>query len=146
MGGASRGNGTLVTIQTAIVTDLQKKGAVAEGVAAFDAFAATVTELFVDSVLIIRVFYKFAFDGAGGAEFVFGAFVDGVGFGFEKSGAEVAIAAHGEGVDTFNSRFLQDTIAGAVSAGNAGVRIDLPDGGLGATAADEQPCRTANTQ
>jgi len=85
-------------------------------------------------------------DGADGTELIFGAFIEGGRLRIKKSGAQFTVAAHGKGVYAFDGGVFQDAMSGAVAAGNAGVRIDLPNrlGSLGA--AGQKPTSGAYPQ
>ncbi len=92
----------MITVQTTLMAYLEKEGAVAERGAAFDTFAAADTQLFVNNIFVIGMLNKSALDGSRWAELVFRSGVQGVGLRLEVAGAELAIPAHGEFVDTFD--------------------------------------------
>ena len=125
--GAGHGDRALVAVLAAVVPHLQVERAVAEGVAALHALAAADAQPLVDRVLEVRVFDERPPDGPGRAKLVLGAGVQRDRLGLEVAGAEIAVAAHREAVDALDGRFVQHAVRGAVAAGDALARIDLPD-------------------
>jgi hypothetical protein len=125
--GTSRRNGALVAVQTAIVTHLEKQRAVTESIAPLDAFAAAVTEFFIDGVLVVGILHKGPLYGSERTELIFGARIQFLRFRLKVAGAEVAVSANSVGMNAFDGGFLQYAVSGAVAALNTYARIDLPD-------------------
>jgi hypothetical protein len=103
------------------------KRTVAKEGAALNAFCASYTQAFVDSVLVERFLDKFAFQCAGGAELVLRASVAGLRVGTQIAATEVAISTDGEGVYTFDGGRTEDAVGCATTALRTFFRIDLPD-------------------
>jgi hypothetical protein len=142
LAGTGAGDGALVAVEAAIMADLQEKRAVAEAVAALDTFGATDAKLFVNTILIIRVFDVGALDGGGRAKLVFRRRGQLVWFRREKSGAKLAVAAHRVGVDAFDGRLFQHAVGGAVAAVQAFGGIDLPHPGRAGAACGQRAAAT----
>jgi hypothetical protein len=87
LGRTVAGDGAFIAVLAAVVPYLELKRAIAEGAAAFHAFAAAYAEFLFDMVFKERIFDEFAFDGVSWAKLVFGACVQGFGAGFEISPA-----------------------------------------------------------
>lgn len=128
--GADFGDRALVAVQATIVPHLQEQRAIAKSVAALDAFGATNAQPLVNSIFVIGVFDVSPFDGRGGTLAIFRASIEIVRFRFEETGAELAIAANGEGVNAFHRRLLEHATGGAIATAHALLRIDLPNRAL----------------
>ena len=125
---------------------LEKEGAVAKSSAAFDTLAAAHTQLFIYNIFVIGMFDKAALDGSCGAKLVFCASVQCVGLRLEVAGAELTIPAHGEFVDAFDSRVLQNTVIGAPLALDTFIGVQLPDGIIRLTPGSQQAYCASQTQ
>jgi len=141
--GAGAGDGTLVAVDTMVVSDLQMERAVAEHRAALHAFGATDAERFVDRVFVVWVFDELPLDRAGRAELVFSGGGEFVGLRLKVTGAELAIAAHVETVDAFHRRLFQHAFRRAPAALRTFPRVNLPDRAGGASAPDQTQKHTA---
>ena len=83
--GADFGDRAFVAVQAAVMPHLQEERAIAETVAALDAFGAADAKLLVNGVFVIRVLDVGALDGGGGAEAILRAGVQVVRLGLERS-------------------------------------------------------------
>lgn len=128
---ADFGNGAFVAIDAAVVADLKKERAVAEPVAALDAFGAPDAQLLVDRVFVIGVFDIAPLDGRSRAQTVFRPRIQVIGFRLEIAGAQLAVSAEGVSMDAFDGGLFQDAVGGAVAAPEAFLRINLPDSSRG---------------
>ena len=79
-------------------------------------------------ILEIWVLDEGPFNGAGGAQLIFGPGVKVVGFRFEITRAQFAIAAKDVGMNTSYRGLFEHAFGGTVSAAKASVRIKLPNG------------------
>ena len=122
---------------------LQKERAVAEGVTTFNTLSASDAQRFINRVFVVRVLDKSTFYRSGRAKLVFGAGVQCSCFRFKKAGAKVAIAAHCEGVDTFDGGPLKYAIRSAVATGDANLRVNLPNGIVLSSLAEKRRPRCA---
>jgi hypothetical protein len=111
--------------------NLKIQRSVSEGVAAFHAFATTDTQFFIDGVFKIGVFDICPLDSPGRTELAFRSGVSGLGIGLEIPAAQVAVAAHRVGMNTFHRRVGQHTIDRAFFTLDTDVGIYLPDHLLG---------------
>jgi len=136
--GANLRDGAFIAIDASVVAHLEEKGAVTKPVAALDAFGATDAEPLINDVFVIGVFDEGALDCGGRTKLIFSARVERVWFRFEISGAELAIAADGMGMNAFDGGLLEDAMGGAVVAANASGGVNLPDGALGGASANEK--------
>ena len=123
----SAGNGAFVAMDAAVVTDLQEERAVAETIASLDAFCAADAKALINRVFVIRVFDERALNGGGRAKLILGGGGKRVWFGLEVAGAEIAVAAHREGVNALYGGLFENTFGGAVAAADAFLRVNLPD-------------------
>ncbi len=145
LGRTGRGNRTLIAVDAAVVPDLQEQRAVTKGIAAFDAFAASVAKGLVDLVFVVRIFDVFTQDRAGGTGLVFRSLGQGVRFGVEETEANLAVSADRVHVRAFHGRIFQDAVRRAVATGNALIGIDLPDPILPLTSMGGKPHNTPET-
>ena len=145
VGGAGAGDGTLVAVDTMVVSDLQVERAIAEHRATLYAFGGTDAELFVDRVIVVWVFDELPLDRAGRAELVFSGGGEFVGLWLKVTGAELAITAHGETVDAFDRRLFQYAFRSAPAALRAFPRVNLPDRAGCASAPDQTQKHAAQT-
>jgi len=135
-------DGAFVAVETAVVANLEEKGAVAEAVASLGASGATDAKLLIDGVFVIRVLDEGAFDGGGGTGAVLGAGVEVVGGRLEIAGAKLAIPANGVGMDALDGGLFEDAVSGAVAAADALLGVDLPNGAGAGGAARRQTQET----
>jgi len=117
----------LVALQTLVLPNLQKERTVAECKAAVHTFPASDAKIVIDDIFKIGRLYFSSEKSVERTELVFRSFVSGEGLRIEKAGAEVAVAAHGKIVKTFNGRNQFVALISADSAPDAFLRINLPN-------------------
>lgn len=137
--GANFGNGALVAVDTSIVAHLEKQRTVAEAITAFNAFGAPNAQPLVDGVFVVRIFHERALDGGSGTETILRAGIEIVWFGLKIARAELAIAAHREGVHAFHRGLFQHAMGRAVATMKTLLRVNLPHCCLGGTVRSNQP-------
>jgi len=137
------GDGALIAMDAAVVTDLQEERAVSKTVAALDTFRAADAQLLVNGVFVVGVFDERAFDGGGGAKLILGGSGERIGFGLEITRSEIAIAAHGVGVNALHRGLFQYAFRGAIAAPHTFLRVNLPDPFLRLGAICQHPAERA---
>ena len=113
-----------------LVANLEEERSVAVIAAALHAPGAADAQLLVDRELVEGVLDVGAMDRARGAKLVLGGRGPLVGLELEEARAEVAIAAHGKGVDALDGRLFQHAGRRALAALHALVRVELPEEAL----------------
>jgi hypothetical protein len=136
----------LVAIQAAVMPRLQVQRPVPERIAAFHAFAATDAQLLIDGVFKIGILDVRPLDRSRRAELAFRSCVSVLGSGLEITAAQVAIPAHGIGMDTFYSRMGQDTVDRTFFTLDTDVRVQLPDHLFGRRLAGQECCKSSDRQ
>jgi hypothetical protein len=125
---------------------LQKERTVAKSITSLDTFAAADTQRFVNSIFIVGLLNKSAFDSACGTKLIFRAAIESVRLRYKVASAEFAISAHGKVVNAFDRRHIKHTISGAVPACHTLVRVNLPNGVIRPAAAGNQTHYSTQTK
>ena len=126
-GRAVQRNGTLIALQTFILTDLQKKRTVAERETTVHTLPAADAKVVINNVLKIRSFDFPAGKSIDRTELIFRSLVSCEKLRIKKAGTEIAIAAHGVIVETFDRRNQFVTPVRTYAASNTFCRINLPN-------------------
>jgi hypothetical protein len=128
------------------VTHLQGERPITERVTSLDTLAAAVAEFLIDCVFIVRVFDEGAFDGAGGTKLIFRRFGDIERLRPKEAETYPAVPTECVSVNALNGRFFQDAVRGAITAGDTGIRVDLPYGVCLLASGTQQTRRHADTR
>ena len=121
------GNGTIITIITQVMVNLEVHRSIAEIVASLDAFPARITKIQVYSVFKIWLFNKTPSDSACRTLFPFSSGACCFDSLPEVSSAQVAVSAHDICMSAFNSRRGFYTFCLALAALCAFKWVYLPD-------------------
>jgi hypothetical protein len=106
---------------------LKIERAISKRVAALHTFSASDTQLFINGVFKIRIFYICPFDGTGWTELAFCSCISGSGAWLEIPAAEIAVAAHRIGVNAFYGGMRQNTVDCAFFTLDTDIGIQLPN-------------------
>jgi hypothetical protein len=106
---------------------LKVQRAVPERIAALHTFAAPDTQLFIDYVFEIGIFYIRPLDSTGWTELAFRSCISRSGAWLKVSAAQIAVSAHRVGMHAFHSRMRQNTVDRTFFTLDTDAGVQLPD-------------------